>query len=385
MARLRARVEGHQAALGLAYPWWLPVFAFAGNGLCALIGLAQRGALLPPRPVVFAVVLVLAPGVFDLVRGGLPCWLHTGIVVIGTAWILTEPATVSSAIDFGPAVLAFLAAEITAKSPRTGIGGVAVSLALLLGAAAYGTLPGVWAHMLETVLGAVVGYVLYGQMRALAAERVARAREREHATLVERARIAREVHDLTAHSLTVTLLHLTGARRLLDEGDIEEAASALADAEEAGRRAMTDIRRTVGSRLRAGDSAAPLPNACDLPGLVAEVRRAGLRIEYDDRLGDSAARLGDSVSLGLYRIVQESLANVARHAPGTTARLSVSLSGNCLHASVRNPVNGSARGEGTGSGLAGMSARAEQLGGTLAAGRDGGEWVVDLVLPAVAS
>lgn len=387
MGRLRSRVEAHQAALGLAYPWWLPLFGFGGNGACALIGLGQRGDLLPPRLAVCALVLVLAPGVADLFKGGVPLWLHAAVVLSGTAWILTEPAAGPSAIDFGPAVLAFLAAEVTAKSPRTGTGVTAVSLVLLLGMARAGLMPGVWAHMLETLGGTAVGYILYCQMRTLAAERRARAHESERATLAERARISREIHDLTAHSLTVTLLHLTGARRLLDEGDVEEAAAALADAEAAGRRAMTDIRRTVGSRVRADAPVAPLPAAGDLPRLVEEVRRAGLRVEYEDRLGDGAGRLDASVGLGLYRIVQESLANAARHAPGTTARLSVSLSGGRLRASVRNPADGAARvdGGGTGSGLAGMAARAEQLGGTFSAGRDGAEWVVDLMLPAGAS
>lgn len=385
--RLRSRIEAHQAALGLAYPWWLPLFGFGGIGGCALIGLAQRGALVPPRPIACALLLVLAPGVADLVKGGVPMWLHAAVVLGGTAWILTDRATVSSAIDFAPVVLSFLGAEVTAKSPRTGAVVTAVSLALLLGMNQAGLMPGVWAHMLVTLGGTAVGYILYCQMRALAAERRARAHERERATLAERARISREIHDLTAHSLTVTLLHLTGARRLLDEGDVAEASAALADAEQAGRRAMTDIRRTIGSRSRADDPVAPLPAAGDLPGLVEEVRRAGLQVEYDDRLGDGAGRLDASVGLGLYRIVQESLANAARHAPGATARLSVSLSGDRLRASVRNPADGTsgADGVGTGSGLAGMAARAEQLGGTFSAGPDDGEWVVDLTLPAGAS
>lgn len=386
VARLRARIEAHQATLGLVYPWWLPLFGFAGIGGCALTGVAQRGALDPPGLMACAVLVVLAPAVVDLVRGGVSCELHSAIVIAGTAWILSRPASGASAIDFGPGVLIFLSAEITAKSPRRGLVTTAASVALLFGAAAFGLLPGVWADAVETLGGTVVGFVLYYQMRALLAERRARAHEHERATLAERARISREVHDLTAHSLTVTLLHLTGARRLLEEGDLAEASAALADAEQAGRAAMTDIRRTIGSRTRAGDPVAPLPTARDLPGLVGEVRRAGLAVEYSDGLGDEAGRLDASVGLGLYRIVQESLANAARHAPGSAARLSVSLTGGRLRASVRNPAPSASAdavsGAGTGSGLAGMAARAEQLGGTLTAGPDGGDWRVDLDLPA---
>lgn len=387
--RLRARIEARQTALGLAYPWWLPVFGFTGIGLCALAGIIQRGAVLPPRPVACALLLVLAPGLTDLLRGGVPCWLHGVIVVGGTAWILSVPAAVSPTADLAPGVLAFLAAELMAKSPRTGVVTATGSVALFLLLAALGDLAGAWINVLETALGTLIGYALYCQMRALTAERLARSRERERATLAERTRISREVHDLTAHSLTVTLLHLTGARRLLAEGDTAEADAALADAEDAARSAMTDIRRTIGSRTRVDDPAAPLPTVNDLPGLVEEMRRAGLRVDYDDRLGDGAGRLDATVGLGLYRVIQESLANAARHAPGSVARLSVSLSGDCLRASVRNPAGsgpaggpGSDDGAGTGSGLAGMAARAEQLGGTLSAGRDGGDWVVDLTLPA---
>lgn len=390
---LRSHIENRQASLGLAYMWWLPVIAAGGNVGCALIGVAQRGALFPPRPLAGAVLIVLAPSLVDLVWGGVPWWMYAAVVTGGTAWILSQPAAVSPAIDFGPVILAFLAAEITAKTPRGGVATSAAGMALLLAAAGTGRLPGVWSHLIETPGGPLIGYLLYCQMRALTAERLARTRERERATLAERARISREVHDLTAHSLTVTLLHLTGARRLLEEGDTAEADAALADAEQAARRAMTDIRRTIGSRTRIDDPAAPLPTVSDLPGLIEEMRRAGLRVDYDDRLGDGAEGLDASVSLGLYRIVQESLANAARHAPGSAARLSVSLSGNCLRASVRNPAAdgadagakdgpGTKDGAGTGSGLAGMAARAEQLGGTFSAGRDGGDWVVDLMLPA---
>lgn len=383
VARLRARIEAHQAVLGLAYPWWLPIFGFTGIGVCALIGIAQRGTLVPPHPMACALLLVLLPGLADLVRGGIPCWLHAVVVLGGAAWILSTPAAVTPTADLAPGVLAFLAAELMAKSPRTGIVTSALSVVLFLLMAALGDLPLAWINVLETVIGTLIGYVLYCQMRALIAERLARAGERERATLAERARISREIHDLTAHSLTVTLLHLTGARRLLEEGDTAEADAALADAEQAARHAMTDIRRTIGSRTRVDDPAAPLPTVGDLPALIEEMRRAGLRVDYEDQLGGRAGRLDASVSLGLYRVIQESLANVARHAPGSVARLSVSLSGSQLRASVRNPAGPAARDSaGTGSGLAGMAARAEQLGGTFTAGRDGDDWIVDLTLPA---
>jgi signal transduction histidine kinase len=101
-------------------------------------------------------------------------------------------------------------------------------------------------------------------------------------------------------------------------------------------------------------------------------------VEYDER-GD-LTQLADATGLGLYRIAQESLANVAKHAPGSTAQVSLSVGKGSARLLVRNPLNGSRgrRADGLGSGLAGMHARARQLGATLQAGEDGDDWLVDV-------
>ena len=96
-------------------------------------------------------------------------------------------------------------------------------------------------------MGWLVGYLMHTQRRLMIEQEGAQAALAEHAAGDERRRIAREVHDVIAHSLSITLLHLTGARRgLQQDGDIDEAVDALEQAEQLGRQAMGDIRRTVG-------------------------------------------------------------------------------------------------------------------------------------------
>ena len=192
----------------------------------------------------------------------------------------------------------------------------------------------------------------------------------EQAASDERRRIAREVHDVIAHSLSITLLHLTGARRALQEDrDVDEAIEALTDAERLGRQAMADIRQTVGL-LDAGPSrVAPEPDIADIPELVADFVRAGVHVKYD--LTGSPEAVSAATGLGLYRITQESLANVVKHAPGETAKVRLRVADDAVVVSIVNGTHRAPRSEpGAGSGLRGMRQRAELLGGSLVAGPD---------------
>jgi signal transduction histidine kinase len=240
------------------------------------------------------------------------------------------------------------------------------------------------------LFGLTVGYMLHAQSRALAAEREARAAEHVRATMAERDRIAREIHDLVAHSLSVTMLHVTGARRLLtdstgstEDSDIEEAIEALRDAERVGRQAMAEIRQTVSELATEGDPHRPLPSADDLPELVDRVRSAGLEASYDAH-GD-IGRLTPALGLGVYRIVQESLTNVTKHAPGSPAHVSLAAGRTDVRLTVRSTrTTPHSQPDDTGSGITGMKARVAQLGGTLDAGPSGDAWVVEAVLPLTA-
>jgi signal transduction histidine kinase len=239
--------------------------------------------------------------------------------------------------------------------------------------------------MVAVLLGYTAGSVLRWYVRALDAELGKQDAVREQAVLAERQRIAREVHDVVAHSLSITLLHLTGARRALQQDrDVDEAIDGLTEAERVGRAAMADIRRAVGLLARAPAGTKPLPGADDIAGLVERTRAAGVDVRYEQQ--GEPATVGASTGLGLYRIAQESLANIAKHAPDATARIHLCVDQDSTRLTVRNglpstasdPVSG-------GAGLPGMRERAAQLGAELSAGPLGGQWVVEITVPCVVS
>ena len=120
----------------------------------------------------------------------------------------------------------------------------------------------------------------------------------EHAAADERRRIAREVHDAIAHSLSVTLLHVTGARRALQQDrDVDDAVEALEQAEQLGRQAMADIRRTVGLLDDSPMKIAPEPGIDDIEVLVQDFERAGLAVTL--RVDGAPRRVSGAVELGL--------------------------------------------------------------------------------------
>jgi signal transduction histidine kinase len=256
-----------------------------------------------------------------------------------------------------------------------------VDIAVLAVAASAGHLDNVALYIVGVVLGADVGIALRWQMRALSAERANTAIVEEQATLAERQRIAREVHDVVGHSLSINLLHVTAARHALQQHrDVDDAIESLVEAERVGRAAMGDLRRTV-SVLSSGPSETqPLPGIDAVDDLVEQCRAAGMDLRYV-REG-TCVELGDATGLGIYRIAQECLANIAKHAPSAVVQFRLHSDPHRVHLSVRNtlPEARPAAG-GTGSGLPGMAARAEQLGAELHAGVDRDEWVVDVVVP----
>jgi len=286
--------------------------------------------------------------------------------------------------NMAPAAAIFLAASVTATDgPRAGLLTTVASIAVVLFGDRYGDNdPSIDIYVVEIIGGFVVGYMLRWQMRALAAERRERAQERERATLAERQRIAREIHDLVAHSLSVTMLHVTGAKQaLVEDRDVDDAVAALADAEQVGRQAMAEIRRTVSVLATEPTGAHPLPCAEDIDALVAQVRDAGLPVDYASR-GD-LTRLSPAIGLGMYRILQESLTNVAKHAPGETAEVRVDVGRARARLNVRNQRPGRSI-DPDGSGTSGMASRADQIGGTFRAGPDETDprrWVVELDVP----
>jgi signal transduction histidine kinase len=214
----------------------------------------------------------------------------------------------------------------------------------------------------------------------------------EHAAADERRRIAREVHDVIAHSLSVTLLHVTGARRALQlDRDVDDAVEALELAEQLGRQAMADIRRTVGlldqgpqGPAKAAQTA-PEPGIDDIGVLVQDFAKAGLAVTL--HVDGPTNRVSAAVGLALYRITQESLANIAKHAPDSRCSVVLDISASSARLAVNNQLPAavaaaeSSEGLSEGRGLRGMRQRVELLGGAIEVGPCHDGWSVHAEIP----
>lgn len=200
----------------------------------------------------------------------------------------------------------------------------------------------------------------------------------------ERARIAREMHDVVAHGLSVIVVQADGARYAATK-DPHVAVGALETIAETGRGSLAEMRRLLGL-LRTGDSGTtPQPRLADIAHLVAEAEASGMRITAD--LPEAWPPVSDGVGLAVYRVVQESLTNVRKHAgPHVSVELALSTEQRpvpALVATVRDDGRGaSATGDGAGMGLRGMKERALVHDGELSAGPlAGGGWQVSARIP----
>ena len=376
-ARFRTRLEDSLVRFGLVLPWWVPIFAQVAGTAVGLIAIAERIGRLPWWWLVAAGLLLTATGMY---------WWFTATIVPQPVKAATQLGTAALLLvrtvppDFAPLLLVVLAAEMAVTVPpllATGIAGL--SEALLLAARTWTGLTSTSLFAWAVLFALTGGWVVRWYIRALAAERDNQQAARDQALLAERQRIAREVHDVVAHSLAITLLHLTGARRALQQDrDVDEAVDALTEAERMGRAAMADVRRTVSLLTETSAGTRPLPGAADIGELVDRTRSAGLDVGC--RIEGDLATVGAAAGLGLYRIAQESLANIVKHAPAATASLSLRIDADAARLTVRNELPAAAA-RGEGAGLPGMSARAAQLGAELQVGPDESHWVVDLVVP----
>ena len=197
----------------------------------------------------------------------------------------------------------------------------------------------------------------------------------------ETSSIARELHDVIAHSLSVIVVQAAAERRVLGPGR-DSTAETLESIEQAGRQAMTELRRLLGL-LRKSDgelSLAPQPGLGELGDLVAEVREAG--VEVDVRTDGDLAVLPRGLDLTAYRIVQECLTNVLKHAGAHRVEVSLRCLGRCLDIDVTDDGTSARAPSPGGFGLVGMRERVSVYGGTVQAGhRDGGGFQVHARLP----
>ncbi|BBZ72762.1 sensor histidine kinase [Mycobacterium paraseoulense] len=382
-AREQFRRRSELIPVGLTWASLLAVDVSHVGG--ALIAIAQRpSADLPVGLAAFAVSIAPTLVFFFLNTKLSPVlmwatwWTATAMMLFGTSTPIRA--------DFAPALLVLMVLSIATLSSIAGGFLSAVSaVALLLAASGLHRLDAVMLYLAFVGAGWLLGYVMRAQRLLLADQIEAQKMLAQHAAADERRRIAREVHDVIAHSLSITLLHVTGARRgLQQDRDVDDAIEALEQAERLGRQAMADIRRTVGLLDGAPTKSAqttPEPGIDDVGGLVADFQRAGLDVAL--RVDGPADHVSAAVGLALYRITQESLANIAKHAPDSKSTVSLCISATSAGLTVENrlPVAITAPLSAEGRGLRGMRQRVELLGGAIEAGPTPEGWSVRADIP----
>jgi signal transduction histidine kinase len=237
-------------------------------------------------------------------------------------------------------------------------------------------------------IGWLVGFALRERTaQAAAAEARAAQAERERETTAriavaeERARIARELHDIVAHAVSVMVLQVGAVRHNLP-AELAEDKDALKDVEGAGRAALAEMRRLLGAMRREGDrlDLTPQPGLGSLEPLLDEIRRAGLPVEL--QLDGEPFPLPEAIDLSAYRIVQEGLTNVLTHAQATRAQVVVRYLPHEIQIDVEDDGRGTATSDGRGQGLVGVRERVKLYGGEMSARAvDGRGFVLSTRLP----
>ncbi|MFG2348763.1 sensor histidine kinase [Streptomyces phaeochromogenes] len=329
----------------------------------------------------------VAGAVLGVLVGGLGIWgfwrvtlEHRLLPSLGLLVLLFAIATVAESAGLRvPALVVWCVCAVSAMER------LPLAAALPASGVALGTYAAVnndaWLTTLATTAGlALAGYVLRldaeargSAQRLLAQERAARAAEAESAALAERARIAREIHDVLAHSLSAQLVHLEAARLMIERGaERDQILERVVAARGMAREGLAETRQAL-SALRGEMS--PLEEF--LSELVADTAGADVTVTGERRL------LPAEASQAVRRVAQEALTNVRKHAPGAKIRIRLDYGEHEVMLNVRD--SGAPPGEfthsGAGYGLLGMRERAELLGGSLEAGPYEEGFVVMLKVP----
>jgi signal transduction histidine kinase len=241
---------------------------------------------------------------------------------------------------------------------------------------------------LDFVIAWVAGFALRERSEQAAAAEI-RAAQAEHerdaasrvAVAEERARIARELHDIVAHAVGVMVLQVGAVRHHLPP-DMAEDADALKRVEGTGRAALAEMRRLLGAMRRDGDDLelAPQPGLDGLDSLLDEIGRAGLPVSL--HVDGEPFALPQAIDLSAYRIVQEGLTNALKHAHASRADVTVRYAPEELAIEVRDDGTGDSTSNGVGHGLIGIRERVKIYGGEMTAERvNGGGFVLRTRLP----
>jgi signal transduction histidine kinase len=316
---------------------------------------------------VAAAVVVSASSVADVAIGG----FHDSVVSL-LAWVL-----VAYSLGAHAATVRRLAAGIAV----TAAGGLWV--AVVSGPVTVWNLAAVVAFLVAPLLAGL--WVRQLRLRARTMEELARQLERERderartAVAEERARIARELHDEVAHAMSVIAVQADAAEGALAR-DPALVASPLVAIRDTARAALGDMRRVLGG-LRGNEPAelAPEPGLARVAALVEQTRAAGIEVEL--RTEGEPAPLPAALDVAAYRVVQEGLTNVRKHAGARRVEVFVGYEPDALRLEVRDDGDGSGAGGGTGRGLAGVRERVGLLGGRFAAGPHDAGFALCVELP----
>ncbi|MFG2990989.1 histidine kinase [Streptomyces sp. NPDC048257] len=348
----------------------------------AVLGLS----LLTSGSVVLSMFRPIAAWWLGLVTATLIAWAIHDHVGHGQSW----PLTPAGSVTLAPVIL-MVALRVP---PRVTASVIGITLALI-GLAELALRPpqsGTTIAGVALLLGfvGVLGYALRATRLArgkLVEQETLTAEERARRTLLEeRSRIARELHDVVAHHMSVISIQAQVAPHLV-ENPSEELKENLAGIRGNALEALTELRRVLGVlRSEQPDDPAnlqhPQPTLAELDGLVDNVRGAGLDVTTET--AGIRRPLTPGVELTAYRIVQEALSNCLRHAPGSRVEVGIAYGPRDLHLCIANtaPTRSAPPSPGAGHGLLGMRERAGMLGGELAAGpRPDGGYEVSAVLP----
>lgn len=341
-------------------PWWWRPPGHGGSTLAILgalgLAVAQSVPFLWRRRMPAAVLALTAASLTVKYATHLNIWSASGAVLAAAYGLGAYGSQVMRQIARLLAVAAVIAALVTLPTNH-GSHSAAVACALL------GT---------ALVLGEVTS-----SHRDIAVVSARRAHD------LERASLARELHDVVAHQLSAIAVQ-AGAARLASAGNPQAAAEAIAAIEQEARSGLTELNKLVRGMRRLGTADPDLPRLGDLPDLVQRASHAGLRAEL--RVDGEPRPLASAIELAGYRVVQESLTNAIRYAPGAVATVHLAYRADGVTVDVVD--NGPGRlaaapaDQGGGTGLAGMRERARLLGGRLEAGiRPEGGFAVRAFLP----